>query len=98
MSEVYFHRLIKKDLDQILEYYIREGGDALADRFFEDAEALVKQIANNPKRFHLCNKRFRRANFRNFPFHFLYEETTKGIKVTVLRHHQRNPKFGLQRE
>jgi hypothetical protein len=33
----------------------------------------------------------------SFPYHFLYQERSWGIKVTVVRHHRRHPRDGLRR-
>lgn len=41
--EVIYHRLINKDLRIALGWYESEGGLALGDRFFEEAEQTVNQ-------------------------------------------------------
>ncbi len=39
----------------------------------------------------------RRANLQGFPYHLLYQEMLWGIKVVVVRHHHRSPRYGVRR-
>ena len=74
---VIYHPLVRRDLRGILDYCAEEGGEALADRFFET--------------FLGC------AGLPGFPYHFLYRETSYGIRISVLRHDKRRPDFGMRR-
>jgi len=96
--EVSFHRLIQKDLRSALDYYETEGGEILADRFFEDVESTVERITGNPRLSHFVEGDFRRAALTVFPYHFLYKESGNRIKILVLRHDKRHPSFGLRRQ
>jgi len=91
------HPLVQKDLRGALDYYEREGGTKLPDRFFAEAELLVEAIQNDPRSFHFLDDFKRRANFRSFPYHFIFELQIVQIRITVLRHHKRNPRYGLRR-
>jgi plasmid stabilization system protein ParE len=94
-----FHPLIPKDLRGALSYYEEEAGLEIAIRFQEEFKALSAAIEENPKRFHaVAGSRFRRANFRSFPYHLVFEDTADGARVLVLRHHRRHPDYGLSRE
>ena len=96
---VIYHRLINKDLRIALDWYESEGGIALGDRFFAEAELTVKLIESNPKGFHFSDGGLRRAALESFPYHFLYEyeEEVDTVWITVLRHDHRHPSFGLRR-
>jgi plasmid stabilization system protein ParE len=96
MKAVY-HRYAAKDVRGILDYYEAEAGGRLADRFFDDLLATVAKAAENPRHFPPLEGAVRRANLPCFPYHFLYEEKPWGIKVLVVRHHRRNPRYGLRR-
>lgn len=98
MMEVVFHRLVQRDLRIVLRYYEEEGGSALADRFFRELDSLVTQIAKNPTVFHKISDGLRRANLEDFPYHLLFKENDQGIRVLVLRHHRRDPRFGMSRK
>jgi plasmid stabilization system protein ParE len=93
-----FHRLVLKDLRMVLEYYEAEGGAPLADRFFVELDALVAQIAREPGKFHQVASGLRRANMSRFPYHFLFRESAAGVRILVLRHHKRHPRFGVGRK
>jgi plasmid stabilization system protein ParE len=43
------------------------------------------------------NRVLRRANLKRFPYHFLYRILPDRIRITAVRHHRQNPRFGLQR-
>ena len=92
-----FHRLVQKDLRAVLRYYEEEGGAPLADRFFAEVDALVEAIAREPTRFHFTDHGLRRANLARFPYHLLFRERAGNIRILVLRHHRRHPRFGTGR-
>ncbi len=93
-----FHRLIQRDLRNVLTYYEEEGGPALSERFYQEFEIVVRGIERNPRRFHLVSGVLRRANFPSFPFHLLFRESEEGTRILVLRHHRRKPDYGTQRQ
>jgi plasmid stabilization system protein ParE len=97
MRQAIFNPLVRKDLNQVLAYYEEEGGDLLADRFFDQFMTAVEKSVANPRRFHPVSELLRRADIEDFPYHFLYREKDWGIRVLVLRHDRRHPSFGLRR-
>ena len=96
MSVIY-HKLIKKDLRAALAYYDSEGGPKLGDRFFNDVDATVAKVIDNPTHFHLVDDCLQRVALDAFPYHFLYETGDHSIHFLVLRHDKRHPSFGLKR-
>ncbi len=94
---VIYHRRVQKDLRAALAFYDAEGGNRLADRFFDEAEGAVQKAAANPERFHFVDDGLRRVKLESFPFHFLYEVNPHRIRFLVLRHDIRHPRFGLGR-
>ena len=97
-SEVIFHRLVQRDMNDIRSYYVDEVGERLADRFYDAFLSVVDRAATNPRYFHDFLPPYRRAAIPKFPYHFLYRETVKGIRVLVLRHDRRHPSYGLSRK
>ena len=94
-----YHRLAVRDVREVLDYYETEAGSPLADRFFGGLLAIIEKIQANPQYFPpLGDTGLRRANLTNFPYHILYEERPGGIKVMVVRHHRRSPRYGLRRQ
>ena len=96
--KVVHHRLIQKDVRIALSYFEEEGGPRLADKFMAEADAAVEKVMRNPKGFHFIADGLRRAPFKSFPYHFIYEEDDKQVRFLVLRHDKRHPSFGLKRQ
>ncbi len=97
MKTVY-HRLAVRDVRQILDYYESEAGSPLADRFFADLLSTAAKARENPRHFPPLGGAVRRANLADFPYHFLYEKKSWGIKVLVVRHYRRDPRYGSKRQ
>ena len=96
--KVVYHRAAVRDVRQILDHYEAEAGVQLADRFFHELLETIAKALSNPRHFPPLGGSIRRANLRSFPYHVLYEEKSWGIKVMVVRHHRRNPWYGLRRQ
>ncbi len=92
-----FHRLVQQDPRTVPSYYRSVGGDALADRFFDELTALVAKMAAQPTMFHPLEGGLWRANMANFPYHLLYRERGGTVRVLVLRHHRQHPVTGTHR-
>jgi len=58
---------------------------------------MITLAAANPGRFHVIKPGFHRANLKRFPYHFVYRELPGAIRVTLVRHHRRDPRFGMER-
>lgn len=96
--KVIYHRLAVRDVRQIVDYYESEAGPLLADRFFTDLLSTISKALADPRHFPPLGETIRRANLADFPFHFLYDEKSWGIRVVVVRHHRRHPRYGLRRQ
>lgn len=98
MRRVVYHVAARSDVLEIVEYYEREGGAELADRFTAELEDFIRRVAENPLAYSEFKHGIRRANLRRFPHHILYrilDEQT--IKITSVKHDRRRPSYGLQR-
>lgn len=91
-----FHPLVRRDLREALRHYdgINPG---LGDDFWKKFEAVCARVEANPQRFHFDPCGWRRASLERFPYHLLYYEERRGVRVMVLRHHRRHPRFGMKR-
>ncbi len=98
MREVFFHRLVNRDLRDALDYYEGKGGSKLGDKFYLEAEIAVAEIEANPTGHHFSDGGLRRVALDSFPYHFLYEVDSRYIWIPVLRHDRRHPRFGLTRK
>ena len=71
--------------------------ERLADDFFAEFQIGIKKAVSNPQYFHFDRSGLRRCNLDRFPYHFLYDILGSDVRVWVVRHNRRNPKFGLKR-
>jgi plasmid stabilization system protein ParE len=95
--KLHFHRAVQTDLRLALEYFDREGGTKLGDRFFAEIEAAKDLIAADPRRFGFFRDDIRRARLRVFRYHFLFRIVRDEVRILVLRHNRRHPEFGMSR-
>ena len=91
-----YHPAVELDVAEALRRY-----DAASVRLGEEFKAELRRViavaAAKPGRFHLLKPGFHRANLKRFPYHFVYRELPDGIRVTLVRHHRRDPNFGMER-
>jgi plasmid stabilization system protein ParE len=94
-----FHPAVQKDFVQARDYYQTEGGPHLADRFEREFQACLAVIQAAPSRFpfYLGSAVFRRIRLRNFPYLIIYREKADAVRVTVLKHEKRDPRFAMSR-
>ena len=92
-----YHPAVAQDVTEALRRY-----DTVSQRLGEEFKAELRQTivvaAAKPGRFHLIKPDFHRANLKRFPYHFVYRELMYGIRVTLVRHHRRDPNFGMERD
>ena len=97
-ATVTVHRLVERDLRIAASHYEAEGGSRLSERFLADAEATIQRLGESPRQFHFQAPGLRRAPLGTFPYHFLYEEEADTVRILVLRHDRRHPRFGIARQ
>jgi plasmid stabilization system protein ParE len=94
--KIEYHPAVEQDVSEALLRY-ENVSQQLANEFKFELRRLIAAAAANPTRFHLLKPEFHRANLKRFPYHFVYRELHDGIRVTLVRHHHRNPQFGMER-
>ena len=67
------------------------------DQFWNALDDALGSIEASPERHHFDPSGYRRANLFRFPYHVLYQHTAQATLVLVVRHHRRDPAFGLER-
>jgi plasmid stabilization system protein ParE len=93
---VEYHPAVEQDVAEALRQYAAVS-QRLGEEFTAELRAAVAAAAANPGRFHLIKLGLHRANLKRFPYHFVYRELMDGIRVTLVRHHRREPSFGMER-
>ena len=91
-----FHPEVADDLAEAVSHY-DPVSPKLTGQFLGEFRVLVTAASRNTGRFHPAGKGFRRANLRGFPYHFLYRETKGGNRVISVKHHRRDPAYGMGR-
>lgn len=76
----------------------RSVSHRLGQEFKAELRRVIVVAGASPMRFHPTKPGFHRANLKRFPYHVIYREIPGGIRVTLVRHHRRNPEFGIERE
>jgi len=94
--EVAYHPEVRREVIAILRYYHATSA-ALAGEFHQELQSTIDRAAENPLRFHLVDKGFRRANLTRFPYHVMYEVRSESIRIMIVRHNKRHPDFGMER-
>ncbi len=94
-----FHPAVQDDFNRTLEHYEVEGGRFLAERFEGEFRACLAAIQAAPRQFSFYFKSgvFRRIRLENFPFVVVYREKGEVVRVIVLKHEKRHPRFGMSR-
>lgn len=94
--EILYHRSVQQEVRDILAHYERVSNQ-LADDFWSELTTAVEYASKYPERHHFDPSGRRRCNLTRFPYHFLFRTESSQIKVTVVRHHARNPSYGARR-
>ena len=94
-----FHPAVQEDFNQALDYYEAEGGLHLADRFEGEFCACVAAIKRAPRQFsfYLKSDVLRRIRLESFPYVIVYREKGAVVRIVLLKHERRHPRFGMGR-
>ena len=94
-----FHPAVQHDFNAAIDYYAAEGGGHLADRFEAELRDCLAAIKSGPRlfAFYQGSTAFRRIRLRHFPDVVVYREKVDVVRVTILKHEERHPRFGMKR-
>ena len=81
-----------------MRYYEEVADSRLADEFYQEFRGKVLEASYKPEHFNERVGGYKRLNLRRFPYNFLFRETNGGIRILVVRHHARNPRYGAKRK
>ncbi len=97
MRDIYYHPLVPAEVSKFLDYYDHRS-NSLADEFWDELKEAIDYAAWFPERHHFDASGRRRSNLNRFPFHFLFRVYSDRIRVTVIRHNQQRPSYGVRRK
>ena len=87
----------QEDLDASLAWYEQEGGNVLAQRFFDFYLEARNRIAQNPDGFRTYYQSFHGIRFRKFPFKIIYAIEGNEIIIVAVAHDKREPNYWRSR-
>jgi len=95
---VKFSRLAIKDLREICDWY-EEQSVGLSERFLEELQKVVDQIAQNPHCFIEKAPNCRMARLRTFPYKIFYmvNDSQQKTRVIAVAHRARHPRIWQKR-
>ena len=94
---VEYHPQAAVDLNAAIAHY-NELRPGLGDSFRLEVYAAIARMASNPKQFGQIEVDIRRCFVHRFPYSILFRIPEPHlIRVLVIRHHRRHPRFGLGR-
>lgn len=94
--EIFRHPKLAGDIRDVAAHYAEISERILAG-FWRELDSVLASISRNPRIHHFDPCGLRRANFRKFPYHLLYDVGENAISLIVLRHDKRQPDFGIDR-
>jgi plasmid stabilization system protein ParE len=95
---VEYHPRAAEDLNDAVAYYneLRAG---LGDAMRLEVYAVIDRIVQFPERHRVVEGEIRRCLVHRFPFSVLYRLVGSDVvRILVIRHHRRDPGFGLRRK
>ncbi len=90
------HPKLADDIRDVAMHYA-EISERVLSAFWSELDSVLASVGRNPRSHHFDSCGLRRANFRKFPYHLLYEVDDDTIFLAVLRHDRRHPNHGIDR-
>jgi plasmid stabilization system protein ParE len=91
-----FHPIAANEAREIESDYAKIS-EEIADRFWSELNEAIDEVFDRPEQQHFDPSGYRRRNLKKFPYHILFEIRMDCIRIMVIRHHHRNPSFGMRR-
>jgi plasmid stabilization system protein ParE len=91
------HPKLYSDISSIMEHYERIATPELAGEFYQELRHFINEAAARPESFAIRERDIRRTNLQRFPYHFLFRIVGESVRILVVRHHGRDPSFGISR-
>jgi toxin ParE1/3/4 len=95
---VEYHPAIEAEIEEIRGYY-DERSLGLGSEFISEFERQVLALAAAPERWMVVTGDIRRCLMRRFPYIIYFRRVDRDlIRVTVVKHQRRHPRYGRGRE
>ena len=95
--KVEFHPSTAGDVNEGASFY-RRARAGLESEFRREIDAAIDRIGNSPLLYPLVEAEIRRCIVHRFPYSILFRIVdAECIRLLVIRHHKRHPRFGSSR-
>jgi plasmid stabilization system protein ParE len=95
---VEYHPAVEGELSEIRRYY-EERAAGLGDRFVDEFERQVLSLAATPERWMVVAGDIRRCLMKRFPYVIYFRSVSVDcLRITVVKHQRRHPRYGSDRE
>ncbi len=93
-----YHPALEKELQQVRDYYESKSIGLGAD-FVDEFERQVLKIATMPERWMIVHSDLRRSLMKRFPYVIFFRVPESDVvRVTVVKHEKRHPRYGIRRK
>ena len=95
--KVTLHPGAERDVDEAAAFYEREGSPVLAARFVAEFKRLSRLLVAHPGIGSPRSKGRRGFSMSVFPYTVIYRADADEIKILVVKHDSKHPRFGSTR-
>ena len=96
MKPIKFHRKASEEYNEAILEYSSKSPKA-GQRFCEEIEKLIEEIARNPATFRRITGPYQRNFGSTFPHAVIYEEKPDCIHIVAIAHMHRRPNYWVDR-
>lgn len=91
------HPGAERDLGEALDFYADQAGQAVARRFIDEFERVVALLVMHPDLGTPSPSGWRTFAMRIFPYSIVYRNEDKTVRIIMVRHQRKGPRFGNDR-
>jgi len=92
-----FHPHTASELNNAKAHY-NQKRPGLGDEFRSEVYGAIDRISDNPRQYQIIERDIRRCLIHRFPYSIYFKIIgTQTIRILVIRHHKRHPRYGLRR-
>ena len=95
--KVILHPGAEEDLLDAASFYEREGSPTLAARFVAEFKRVARLLSEYPEIGSPRSNGRRELSMSIFPYTLIYRSNDKEVKILVIKHDRKGPRFGNRR-
>ena len=96
--KIEYHPKVENELKEIIKYY-NQCSSGLGTEFLDEFEKQILKISSNPSLWIKMQGDIQRALMTRFPYAIYFRVIDEDVlRVTIVKHQRRHPKFGMRRK